>query len=224
MSLFHLILSSLLLLVTAARANALTIDAFLDDGSVSSTSTVGTTKTLYIPSAKAVGGGRSFSATKSGAGTGVSRLEIVDTSLGYTQGAHAGYATVTWDGDSDPTTIKPNGLGALDLIQDGGTAFNRIKTSAERVFRQGIEVCQGSCVTVSYAQDVESLTPQFKILENEASKIAQQVKKCYARLRIPQGAGSGSGRGSTSQTVTNVRAGLNDLIQKCRRTNVCKDH
>jgi len=507
MALVHFILSSLLLLVTAARANALALDAFLDDGSVSSTSTVGTTRTLHIPSAKAVGGGRSFSATKSGVGTGVSRLEIVDTSLGYTQGAHAGYATVTWDGDSDPTTIKPNGLGALDLTQDDGTAFkigllffdypsnqsvqlklrlydakkadgskysdvsvtldqfyggpdvfyitlpfsifatagagsvpaplgltfpttttiglggavdvthvgaislsfrgdlnarapdiilapfatngkcsatpdlngeaidscavchespdahkgkdrcgiclagptgysyetnrifdscglcpgeanyqyptglydkcgiclggpapytyvdrrdvcgvcdgkttrkqdctvgingcplvkpnatilgfeksliekaallrtryqadvrrattrkcgipvtaaskrvstafNRIKTSAERVFRQGIEVCQGSCVTISYAQDVESLTPQFKILENEASKIAQQVKKCYARLRIPQGAGSGGGRGSTSQTVTNVRAGLNDLIQKCRRTNVCKDH
>jgi len=505
MRIIQFVISFLLLVGTAANANAITIDAFLDDGSVSSTSTVGTAKTLHIPSAKAVGGGRSFSATKSGSGTGVSRLEIVDTSLGYTQGAHAGYATVTWDGDSDPTTVKPNGLGALDLTQDDGTAFkigllffdypsnqsvqlklrlydstkvdgskysdvsitldqfyggpeafyitipytifatagtasvpaplglsfatittvgsggavdvthvgaislsfrgdlnarapdiilapfvtngkcsatpdlngeaidrcsvchespdahkgmdrcgiclagpagysyetnkifdscglcpgeakyqyptglqdkcgsclsgptpysyvdrrdicgvcdgkttrkqdctvgingcplvkpnatilgfekslvekaallrtryqadvrraqvhkcgisvtaankrvstafNRVKTSAEGVFRQGVEVCQGSCVTVSYANDVESLTPQFKILENEASKIAQQVKKCYARLHIPRG--SANGGGSTSQTVTNVRAGLNDLIQKCRRTNVCKDH
>lgn len=494
-----------LLLLTATRANALTLDAFLDDGFVSSTSTVGATRTLHIPSTKAIGGGRSFSATKSGSGTGVSRLEIVDSSLGYTQGAHAGFATVTWDGDNDPTTTKPNGLGALDLTQDEGTAFklgllffdypsnqpiqlrlrlydstksdgskysdvsitvnqfyggpevfyitipytmfatagtssvpaplgltfpttttlgpsgavdvskvgaialsfrgdlnarapdmilapfvtngkcsatpdasgkaidecsvchessdahkgmdrcgiclagpagysyeankifdscglcpgeplyryptgttdkcgsclsgpapytyvdrrdvcgvcggkttrkqdctvgingcplvkpsatilgfekslvekanllrkryqadvrraqihkcgialsaptkrvsaafNRIKTSAEAVFRQGIEVCQGSCVTVSYASDVEALTPQFKILETDATWIAQQVKKCYKKFHIPRGAANTGG--STNQTVANVRTGLNNLIERCRRTDVCKGH
>ncbi len=123
MSLVRAIISCFMLLVTAVQAHAITIDAFLDDGAVSSTSTVGATKTLHIPSINAVGGGRSFSATKSGVGTGVSRLEIVDASLGYTQGAHPGHGSVTWDGDSDPLTIKPNGLGGIDLTQDEGTAF-----------------------------------------------------------------------------------------------------
>jgi hypothetical protein len=101
-------------------------------------------------------------------------------------------------------------------------AFNRIKKKAEAVFRQGVEVCQGSCVTVSYANDVEALSPQFKVLETDASWIAQQVKKCYKKFRIPRG--SLSSGGSTSQTVANVRTGLNNLIEQCRKTDVCKDN
>ena len=102
------------------------------------------------------------------------------------------------------------------------TAFNRIKTKAEAVFRQGVEVCQGSCVTVSYANDVEALSPQFKVLETDASRIAQQVKNCYKKFGIPRGAGSAGS--STSQTVANVRTGLTNLIEECRKTDVCKDH
>jgi hypothetical protein len=494
------IISFLTLLVTAVQAHAITIDAFLDDGAVSSTSTVGATRTLHIPSLNAVGGGRSFSATKSGVGTGVSRLEVVDASLGYTQGAHPGYGSVTWDGDSDPLTLKPNGLGGVDLTQDEGTAFkvgllffdypsnqsvqlrlrlydastpngskysevsitldqyyggpevfyitvpytmfasagassvpapagsvfpttttlgaggaadvtrigaitlsfhgelnarapdlifapfitngkcsatpdatgraidecsvchespnahkgadrcgiclagpagysydanksfdscglcpgesqyqyptgitdkcgtclsgpspyayrdrrdvcgicdgkttrkqdctlgingcplvkptakilgferslvtqasvlkkrfqadatrlrthkcgtafgpstkrlttafNQIKATAEDLFQQGVEVCEGSCITVSYAKGIEALSPQFKILETQSTWIAKQVKQCYRRLKIPSGTG-----GSATQTVANVRTGLNKLIQECRSTSVCK--
>jgi hypothetical protein len=118
-------LATLLLfaLVATTHANALTIDAFVNDGSISSTSVVGTTKTAYLPSSRALGGGRSLSATKSGSGTGISRLEIVDSSIGYTQGAHTGYASISWDGDTDASTIKPDGLGSVDMTQDGGTAF-----------------------------------------------------------------------------------------------------
>lgn len=493
-----------ILFATFTQARAITLDSFLDDGSVSSTSTVGATRTVHIPSATALGGGRSFSATKSGGGTGVSRLEIVDSSLGYTQGAHAGHATVTWDGDADPSTVKPNGLGALDLTQDEGTAFkigllffdypsnqtaqlrlrlydasstdgskysdvsitlnqfygepsafyitlpytmfsqagnsslpaplgltfpttttigpggavdvtkvgaislsfrgdlnarapdiilapfvtngrcsavpdasgkaidecsvchespdahkgtdrcgvcfagppgysyesnksfdscglcpgesfyqyptgatdkcgsclggpapytyvdrrdicgvcdgkttkkkdctvgvngcplvkptakilgfekslvekatllrtryqadvrrgqvnkcgivfgpsnkrvtkafNKIKASAQAVFREGIEVCQGSCVTISYANEVQALTPQFRVLEAEASLAAKQVMTCYKKRRIPRG--TGGSNGSTSQTVASVRTGLNNLIEECRNTSVCKD-
>lgn len=57
MPLAHLVISCFILLFTIEKANAITLDAFLDDGSVSSTSTVGATKTLHIPSTKAVGGG-----------------------------------------------------------------------------------------------------------------------------------------------------------------------
>lgn len=61
--------------------------------------------------------------TKGGAGSGVSRLEVVDSTLGYTQGAHSGLGVVVWDGDSDPNTLAPQGLGGLDLTQDEGSAF-----------------------------------------------------------------------------------------------------
>jgi hypothetical protein len=500
MQIVQIAISCIILLITTAQAKAITLDAFLDDGAVSSTSTVGATRTAHIPSTTAVGGGRSLSTTKSSAGRGESRLEVGEASLGYTTGAHAGYATVTWDGDTDSSTIKPTGLGSLDLTQDGGTAFKigllffdypsnqplqltlrlydtskadgtkysevsitldqfydepqafyitvpyttlanagnfsvaaplgltfpatttvgpsgavdvtqvgaislsfkarapdiilapfitngkcsstpdangkaidecsvcyespdvnkgkdrcgiclagptgysyetnrifdtcglcpgeplyqyptgsvdkcgsclrgpapytyidrrdvcgvcygktnnkkdcsvgingcplvkptakilgfekslvekaallrnryladaqranvrkcgiplnasnkrvtsafkRIKSSAAAVFRRGVEVCEGSCVTVSYVQAVEALAPQFKVLETDASAIAQQVKKCYRKLKIPRGAGSGAG--STSQTVANVRTGLINLIEQCRQTNVCKD-
>lgn len=123
MSLTRHLLPLLSALLTALPAQALTLDAFVDDGFVSSTATVGATKTTHVASSQAIGGGRTLSATKSGAGTGVSRLEVVDSSLGYTQGAHAGYASITWDGDTDASSIKPNGLGSIDLTQDAGTAF-----------------------------------------------------------------------------------------------------
>jgi hypothetical protein len=505
MTILRVVVSLLCALIAATHAHALTIDAFVDDGSVSSTSVVGTTKTAYLPSSKALGGGRSLSATKSGSGTGISRLEVVDSSIGYTQGAHTGYASISWDGDTDASTIKPDGLGSVDMTQDGGTAFkiglmffdypsnqsvqlklrlydatfangskysevaitldqfysgpdvfyitvpftmfstpgtssvpaplgltfttattvgpsgavditkvgamslafrgdlnarapdiilaplitngrctatpnsngkalddcsvclessdankgldrcgiclagppgysyssnkifdscglcpgesnyqypkgitdtcgsclsgpdpytyvdrrdvcgvcdgktkkkedctvgsngcplvkptakilgfeknllekasllktrfqadvrranahkceidftndlsraakafNKIKASATEIFGRGIEVCQGSCVTVSYAEEVKALTPQFKILETVATSAAQQVKECYMRLHIPNGSSGGSG--STSQTVSNVRTGLDNLIKECRRTSVCKKH
>ena len=123
MSFLRFALSLAATLFLAKPAMGLTLDAFIDDGSVSSTSAVGTTKTVHIPSSKAIGGGRSLAATKSGSGTGISRLEIVDTSIGYTQGAHTGFASVVWDGDTDPSTVRPNGLGSVDLTQDEGTAF-----------------------------------------------------------------------------------------------------
>lgn len=123
MSIFRFAFSLAASLILTRSACALSLDAFVDDGSVSSTSTVGATRNIYLSSSHAIGGGRSLSATKSGPGTGVSRLEVVDSSLGYTQGAHAGFGSVVWDGNTDPSTITPNGLGAIDLTQDAGTAF-----------------------------------------------------------------------------------------------------
>ena len=491
-------------------AHALTIDAFVDDGFVSSTSTIGATRATFITSSQALGGGRTLSATKSGSGTGVARLEVVDSSLGYTQGAHAGFASITWDGDSDTSHIKPNGLGSVDLTQDEGTAlklgliffdypsnqpvqlkvrlydsstpdgskyseiavtlnqfyggpdvfyitipftmlatagtstvpaplgltfsttttvgpagavdvtnvgaislafrgdlnsrapdiilapfktngrcsvvpdttgkvvdecsvchesadvhkgtdrcgicyagpngysydsnkifdacglcpgeskyqypsgskdkcgtclngppsytykdardvcgvcggtttkkddcpfkerscplvkptakilgfetslvekasllrtryqadvrratihkcplsfsesnkrvseaFTKIKKRSAEVFRKGIQVCKGSCVTVSYAHEVKALTPQFKVLEVEASAAAKLVQKCYQQLRVslqPHGDGPPANTNRTSQTITTVRTGLNNLIRECQRTSVCKNH
>lgn len=111
------------LLAPCSESPALTIDYFQDDGMVSSSATAGTTRSLYMPSSGALGGGRSLTATKGGAGSGVSRLEIVDSTLGYTQGAHSGLGVVSWDGNSDATTLSPQGLGGLDLTQDDGSSF-----------------------------------------------------------------------------------------------------
>lgn len=90
---------------------------------VSSSTTPGTSRSIHMPSTGALGGGRSLTVTKGGAGSGVSRLEIVDSTLGYTQGAHSGLGVVSWDGDGDPTTLSPAGLGGVDLTQDDGSAF-----------------------------------------------------------------------------------------------------
>lgn len=117
------ILVALLFASLSSAAFGLTIDKFQDDCTLSSSSVAGSTRTGHFVSTKALGGGRSFTATKGGAGSGVSRLEVVDSTLGYTQGAHAGLGQVSWDGNSDPSTVTPNGLGGVDLSQDGGTSF-----------------------------------------------------------------------------------------------------
>ena len=99
-------------------------------------------------------------------------------------------------------------------------AYSTIIKNAQTIFRQGIEVCKGSCVTISYANDVKALAPQFTILENEASLAAQKVQACYKNLGInkdPSGA-----PGETARTINSVRAGLNNLIRQCSKTNVCK--
>jgi hypothetical protein len=200
MSIFRFAFSLAAALILTRSACALSLDAFVDDGSVSSTSTVGATRNIYLSSSHAIGGGRSLSATKSGPGTGVSRLEVVDSSLGYTQGAHAGFGSVVWDGNTDPSTITKN---------------------AQTIFRRGIEVCTGNCVTVSYANEVKSLTPQFTILENEAAAAAKKVQTCYKRLGIVMSPAGSRGRG-TDNTISAVRAELGNLIRECSKTNVCK--
>jgi len=130
MSLLRRIFIQISLLVTLLAAEsphvayAITIDKFQDDASLSSSSTAGTTRTGHFVSSSALGGGRSFTVTKGGAGSGVSRLEVVDSTLGYTQGAHAGLGQVVWDGNTDASSLTPNGLGGLDLTQDGGTSFH----------------------------------------------------------------------------------------------------
>lgn len=121
--LIALLSAALSLGVSSVEARALTIDSFSDDGMVSSTSTAGTSRSLQVASSGALGGGRSLTATKGGVGSGVSRLEIVDSTLGYSQGAHAGLGVVVWDGDADPTTVSPTGLGGVDLTQDEGSAL-----------------------------------------------------------------------------------------------------
>ena len=104
-------------------AVAITIDSFADEAAVSSTSTVGASRSSYIPSSTALGGGRSLSATKTGNGSGTTALSMGEGSLTHNQGFHGGTSSIIWDGDTNPNTLNPKGLGSVDLTQDGGTAL-----------------------------------------------------------------------------------------------------
>ena len=110
-----------------SNIKALTLDEFLGDGIATST-TVGVPVTALTVNSGAVGGRRNLRAEKLSAGSGFTRIETfadpefsgdTDYSLGYTQGAHAGRGIVTWDGDNSDS-LDADGLGALDLTQDGG--------------------------------------------------------------------------------------------------------
>lgn len=127
-----------LLFVVPARA--LTIDTFQTAGTLASSSSVGVANTLYTATAGAIGGGRSFRVIKTGGDIGESTLEVRKGLLGYTQGANTGLGTVTWDGDTDPSSVKYNGLGGVDFTQDGASAFNLGLYFFDYPFNQPIQV------------------------------------------------------------------------------------
>lgn len=105
---------------------AITLDTFGDtpeSGTVVSSNIPGLTKNQHFPFTGAVGGGRSLSVIKIGSAFGSTELGIYSSFVGYTQGAHAGSGTITYDGDASPITVDPTGLGGINLREDGGTAF-----------------------------------------------------------------------------------------------------
>lgn len=97
-------------------------------------------------------------------------------------------------------------------------AYKAITERSKEIFSRGVEVCGDSCVTVSYAEQVEALLPQFKVIENQAVALAKRVKSCYTRLKIPRGIGGVQG---VAQTVGGVNQGLQGLIERCRAQQVC---
>jgi hypothetical protein len=107
----------------SAPLAALTLDTLETDGTVSSSSSSGSTVSVQVASTSAIGGGRSLSASKTSLGSGITVLEVSEKTIGYTQGAHLGLGTITWDGDSDPNSLNPTGLGGVNLLQDAASAF-----------------------------------------------------------------------------------------------------
>lgn len=97
-------------------------------------------------------------------------------------------------------------------------AYNLIRTQGQVIFSKGVEVCGDSCVTVSFAEQVAALNPQFRILERETVALATSVNRCFARKQIKSG---GSGKRGVAQTFKNVRTGLTKLIADCRASKVC---
>jgi hypothetical protein len=110
----------LIALCPIAVAHALTLDEFAEMVGTATSATAGITSKVNIPSTGAVGGGRDLVATKVSTGVGLTRTELLGSSLGLTVGGHTGAGGVVWDGDSDTNVLKPDGLGAVDLTQDDG--------------------------------------------------------------------------------------------------------
>ncbi len=99
-----------------------------------------------------------------------------------------------------------------------GDAHAHITARSKEIFSQGIEVCGDSCVTVSYAEDVEALLPYFKTIEKEAKFLARRVKKCYSRLGVVR---SAAGTNGLARTVGTVNRDLRGLISQCRKQKAC---
>jgi len=120
-------LVALVLALCSSSATAATIDQFQVQANLSSPEAVGVGVSIYTAHSKALGGGRTLTAMKTSAGSGVGVTRIETTAagsiLGLTEGDHGGFGSVVWDGDTDPNSLKANGLGSLDLTQDGATAF-----------------------------------------------------------------------------------------------------
>jgi len=121
-------------------AVAATIDEFQVQASVSSPETVGPGTSIYTAHSRAIGGGRALTARKTsvGTGVGVTRIETIASGgiIGVTQGDHGGFASVIWDGDTDPSNLKANGLGAIDLTRDNADAFRRVLRSFDYAYSE----------------------------------------------------------------------------------------
>jgi hypothetical protein len=104
-------------------ASAISIDTWLEGEGLVLSSTLNQTQKQHFPSTSALGGGRTLSATKTNSAAGFTLLSIGSGELAYSQGTNLGLGVVTWDGDADPVTLNPVGLGGINLTQDGGTAF-----------------------------------------------------------------------------------------------------
>lgn len=98
-------------------------------------------------------------------------------------------------------------------------AFRHIVTRSNEIFSAGVEVCGDSCITTSYATQVEALKPQFKILQQEVVSLAKKVNSCYKRRGIVRNPQQGSRR--VTETLTTVSRGLDRLIEECRKKQVC---
>jgi hypothetical protein len=98
-------------------------------------------------------------------------------------------------------------------------AYQKIIQRGKDIFLSGVEVCGNSCITTSYAQEVQNLLPEFKTLQKETLMLARKVKACYRERGIGQ-QGQGGIRG-VSGTIGAVNTGLQDLINDCKEQRVC---
>lgn len=87
------------------------------------------------PSDTAIGGTRTLKVDKTAGGAGLKiRSDIPGVTPGFLTHSQdsgvKGITTITWDGDNNPNTLTPDGLGGVDFTNDGGTEL-RIKVLEE---------------------------------------------------------------------------------------------
>jgi hypothetical protein len=99
------------------------------------------------------------------------------------------------------------------------SSFQHITGRSKQIFLAGVEVCGDSCITASYADEVQALMPEFKAMQKSTLSLARKVKKCYAERGIAR-PDTGGARG-VETTLGNVNQGLRDLIRRCRDQKVC---
>jgi hypothetical protein len=97
-------------------------------------------------------------------------------------------------------------------------AYGYIIARSKQIFSKGVEVCGNSCITTSYAEQVQALLPDFKTMQKETLSLARKVKQCYSSNGLGGGAG---GQRGVSDTIGSVNQGLRELIEKCRKQRVC---
>jgi len=104
-----------------------------------------------------------------------------------------------------PTTNKVREAYS-SIIQQGRAIFN------------GYQICGNTCVTGLFANQVEALSPQFKLLEDNTRKLAAKVQRCYKQRKVR---GKGTGPAGAKVVVNGVRTELGELIKDCRNKLVC---
>jgi hypothetical protein len=97
------------------------------------------------------------------------------------------------------------------------SAYEYIIARSNQIFSKGVEVCGNSCITTTYAEQVQALVPEFKAMQKETLSLARKVKQCYAA----NGLGGTNGQRGVSDTLGNVNRGLKELIEKCKKQKVC---
>ncbi len=121
-SLALLLLTLISTISIASVSHAITIDEFEDGADVSNwaiSTAQNVEATKLITSAKAVGGNRALRIVKTSSASGAAIL-YTDSKLSHSQGDSVrALATVTWDGDTNPTNRSTSNLGVINLSQDG---------------------------------------------------------------------------------------------------------
>lgn len=140
---FHPILRRLCALMVvggvSAHAHALTIDGFDASLLIESLETA-IADTAVVKNSSVAGGVRTLYVRKT-AGTAGARLQTLGGALYLSQDSGvAAQSVITWDGDTKPATVDFDGLGGVDLTQDGATGILIHLLSNDAAFELAIKV------------------------------------------------------------------------------------
>lgn len=176
--------AAIVLLAASAAAPAATAQVVIDDFSTAQAALTvppGSTASSSVAGAGMIGGTRDAGVELT-AGPGPVSFEVTggDLTFDTTPAGTAAEVVVTWDGDSDPATLDPVGLGGADLTA-GGAAAVRLTAGATtnpvnavvEVFTDGANSSvAGLVVPVGAAQDLVLAFSEFVSAEGVGADFA----------------------------------------------------